>query len=399
MRALGPLAAVLLAVLALAAPAAAAPPYVGTARSAIVVDAQDGDVLFGKDARERRAMASTTKLMTALLATERARPDEVFTAPEYDALPAESQIHLRKGERMTVHDLMRALLLESANDAAVTIADGVSGSRAAFVRDMNRRARQLRLTGTHYANPIGLDEPGNYSTARDLAELARRLLRDRRIARIVDMPEAVLQSGVRRRVVDNRNDLVARYPFVDGVKTGHTQQAGYVLVGAARRGQAQVVTVVMGEPSEAARDADSLALLRWGLGQYRRVDALRAGRILARVKVRYRDERAELVPARGVRLTVHRGERISRRVRAPNELHGPLADGTRVGTVTVLREGEVVRRVPLVTASGVPGAGTLRVVLSVLGVPLTSALVLAILVLGAVAVLRLRIRLRLVRTR
>ena len=399
MRPLWLVIAVLLADLALASPAAAAPPYVGTAKSAIVVDAQTGDVLFQKYARERRAMASTTKLMTALLATERARPDDVFTAPEYDALPAESQIHLRQGERMTVRDLMRALLLESANDAAATIADGVSGSTAAFVREMNRRARQLGLMGTHYANPVGLDEPGNYSTARDLAELARRLLRDRRIARIVDMPEAVLRSGARRRVVDNRNDLVARYPFVDGVKTGHTLQAGYVLVGAARRGQAQVVTVVMGEPSEAARDADSLALLRWGLGQYRRVEALRPRHVLARVKVRYRDERAELVPARGVRLTVHRGERISRRVRAPDDLDGPLAKGSRVGTVTVLREGEVVRRVPLVTASAVPGAGTVRVVVSVLGVPLTLALVLAILVLGAVAVLRLRIRLRLVRTR
>jgi serine-type D-Ala-D-Ala carboxypeptidase (penicillin-binding protein 5/6) len=393
------LLAVLAAGLVLAAPAAASPPRADGARSAIVVDARDGDVLWAKDPDERRAIASTTKMMTALLAIEHARPGERFTAPQYDAAPAESQIHLSAGERMTVHDLLRALLLESANDAAVTIADGVSGSTSAFVGEMNRRAAQLGLSGTHYANPIGLDDPGNYSTARDLAALARRLLRHRRIARIVDMPEAVLRSGARQRVVDNRNDLVARYPFVDGVKTGHTIQAGDVLVGAARRGDAQVVSVVLGEPSEPARDDDTLALLRWGLSQYRRVLALPARRVVARADVKYRDERAELVPARGVALTLRRGERLARRVRAPDELEGPLARGKRVGTVTVLHDGQVVRRVALVTAAPVPGAGTLRIVLSTLGVPLTLLLVLGILVTGALIVTRLRVRLRLVRTR
>jgi serine-type D-Ala-D-Ala carboxypeptidase (penicillin-binding protein 5/6) len=356
-------------------------------------------VLFQKDPDERRAIASTTKMMTALLAIEHARPGELFTAPAYDAGPAESQINLSAGERMTVHDLLRALLLESANDAAVTIADGVAGSTSAFVDEMNRRAAELGLRGTHYANPIGLDEPGNYSTARDLAALARRLLSYPRIARIVDMPEAVLESGARRRVVDNRNDLVARYPFVDGVKTGHTIQAGDVLVGAARRRHARVVSVVLGEPSEAARDSDTLTLLRYGLAQYRRVVALPARRVLASAKVKYRDERAELVAARGVALTVRRGERLRRRVRAPDELEGPLASGTRVGTVEVVHDGRVVRRVALVTAAPVPGAGTLRVVLSTLGVPLTLLLVLGILVAGALTVTRLRVRLRLVRTR
>ena len=398
MRPIGLIAA-LAAGLALAAPAAASPPSVDGARSAIVMDARDGAVLFRKDPDERRAIASTTKMMTALLAIEHSRPGEVFTAPAYNAQPAESQIDLSPGERMTVHDLLRALLLESANDAAVTIAHGVSGSESAFVDEMNRRAARLGLAETHYANPIGLDEPGNYSSARDLADLARVLLHHPRIARIVDMPEAVLESGARRRVVDNRNGLVARYPFVDGVKTGHTLQAGDVLVGAARRGGAGVVSVVLGEPSEASRDADTLALLRFGLSRYRRVVAVRARRVVARAKVKYRDERAELVPASGVALTVRRGERISRRVRAPDELEGPVAKGARVGRVAVMREGRVVRRVALVTAAPVPEAGTLRVVLSTLGVPLTLVLLLGILVAGALTVTRLRVRLRLVRTR
>jgi serine-type D-Ala-D-Ala carboxypeptidase (penicillin-binding protein 5/6) len=387
------------AVLSAAAPGSAAaaepPPRVPTAQAAIVVDARDGTVMFAKHPDEERAIASTTKLMTALLSLEEAKPGEVFTAPAYDAMPAESRINLRDGERMTVQDLLEALLLESANDAAVDLAENISGSRDAFVDQMNDRAAELGLDHTSYANPIGLDDPGNYSSARDLATLARTLLRNRRFARIVDSPEAALESGSHPRVVENRNDLVAAYPWVDGVKTGYTQNAGNVLVGAAERGRrARVVSVVLGEPTEAARDADTLTLLRWGLARFNRVGVLARGRPLASAEVRYRDESARLVPRRDVVLTVRDGQHLGRRVEAPDELEGPLDRGEPVGSVTVLVDGRRVRRVALVTAAEVPGAGTLRVLLSDLGVPLTILIVLAILVAAVLAMLRIRIRIR-----
>jgi D-alanyl-D-alanine carboxypeptidase (penicillin-binding protein 5/6) len=388
------------AVLLAAAPAQAAqrPPDVGSASAAIVVDGRNGKVMFARNADSRRAIASTTKLMTALLVLERARPRQVFTAPPYNALPPESRINLVAGERMTVHDLLEALLLESANDAAVTLAQGISGSREAFVADMNERAAELALDDTSYANPIGLDDPANYSTARDLAALSLRLMRRPRFRRIVDMPEARLDSGARPRVVDNRNDLVARYPWVTGIKTGHTIQAGDVLVGSASgRGGAKVISVVLGEPSESARDADTLRLLRWGLGRFHRVRALDPRRPLARADIEYRDERAALVARRPVRVLVREGERISRRVRAPAELEGPLPAGKRVGSVTVLVDGLPARRVPLVTAAEVPGAGTLRVLTSVVGVPLTLIAGLAILIAAVLIAMRIRLRLRLVR--
>ena len=388
------LVAVALALLVLAAPArAAAAPAVETARSAIVVDASDGAVMFQKDPDTRRAMASTTKLMTALLTLERASPDEVFTAPAYSAQPAESRINLSKGERMRVEDLLQALLLESANDAAATLAQNISGSRSAFVSLMNRRASELGLGETSYANPIGLDEPSNYSSARDLARLAVRLLRNHRFAGIVDKPEAVLESGSHRRVVDNRNDLVGRYSFVDGVKTGHTTDAGYVLVGAAHAASgASVVSVVMGEPSEAARDADSLALLRWGLGRFRRETVLDPNRVLARPSIKYRDDHAQLVPGTPLTLTVRKGERVHKRIVAPEQLDGPLAAGKRVGTISVELDGEPARRVALVTADKVPGAGPLRVLFSVVGVPLV--LLFLICTLGATALIVRRLRVR-----
>ena len=378
--------------------AEAPPPRVPTAQAAIVVDAVDGTVMFAKRPDAERAIASTTKLMTALLALEQAKPDDVFTAPAYNAMPAESRINLRPGEQMTVHDLLEALLLESANDAAVTLAEGVSGSRAAFVEDMNARAAELGLEHTSYANPIGLDEPGNHSSARDLATLTRVLLRQPRFAEIVDMPEAELESGVRPRVVENRNDLVASYPWVSGVKTGYTADAGNVLVGAANGpGGVRVISVVLGEPTEGGRDQDTLALLRWGLARFHRVRVLDPRRMLAQADIRYRDSTARLVARRAAVLTIRDGEHIRRRVKAPDEVEGPLEAGVRVGTVTVLLDGRPARRVALVTAEEVPEAGTLRVLLSWLGVPLTLILVLAILVAAVLAILKLSVRIRIVR--
>jgi serine-type D-Ala-D-Ala carboxypeptidase (penicillin-binding protein 5/6) len=394
-------AATLVAALLVASPPAAAgpaPPRVPNADAASVIDAVDGEVLFAKRPDEERAIASTTKLMTALLALEEAEPDEVFTAPAYNAMPAESRINLREGEQMTVEDLLEALLLESANDAAETLAENIAGSREAFVEQMNERAGELGLEHTSYANPIGLDQAGNYSSARDLATLASTLLRNRRFARIVDMPSATLESGSRPRVVQNRNNLVGAYPWVDGVKTGFTLNAGNVLVGAAARGRrARVVTVVLGEPTEAARDAETLTLLRWGLARFTRTRMVDHERVRATAAIKYYDERAPLVPRRDVFVTIRDGEQVHTRANTPDELEGPLDAGERVGSVTVLVDGRPVRRVALVTAADVPEAGTLRVVVSELGVPVIVLIAVAILLAVTLAILRLRIRIRIAR--
>jgi D-alanyl-D-alanine carboxypeptidase (penicillin-binding protein 5/6) len=182
------------------------------------------------------------------------------------------------------------------------------------------------------------------------------------------------------------------------VKTGHTLQAGYVLIGAAEsRAGGRVISVVMGEPSEPARDADTLALLRWGLGRFQRVRVIDSRRVMARSAIEYRDQKAQLVPARSAVVTLRDGQEVRRRVDAPEELEGPLPRGERVGSVSVLVDGERVRRVALVTEDEVPEAGTLRVLVSKVGVPLTLLFAL-VLLLGAVLLLmRMRVRLRLVK--
>ncbi|HUR85295.1 MAG TPA: D-alanyl-D-alanine carboxypeptidase family protein [Solirubrobacteraceae bacterium] len=354
------ISATVLALLAIA-PAAAAQeprPRLAGAKAAIVMEASTGDVLFERNADDRRSIASTTKLMTVLVALRRTDLDDVFSAVDYEALPIESQLGLRTGERMTVKDLLRAALLPSANDAAATLAVGTMGSTTAFVREMNRRARALGLRNTSFANPIGLDDADNYSSARDLATLAVKLRTYEFFRRTVDLPRATLRSGARVRTVVNRNALVRRVDDVDGIKTGRTNRAGYVLVGSASRRGVAVVTVVLGEPSERARDNDSLALLRYGLDSYRATTPLPEGRVLGKVALRYRGgESVDVVAGDTIRRVQRKGVRTSVTVAGlPEEVDGPLPRGSRLGTATVRAGTEVLARVPVVTAAPVAEA-------------------------------------------
>jgi serine-type D-Ala-D-Ala carboxypeptidase (penicillin-binding protein 5/6) len=302
-----------------------------------------------------------------------------MVAAPYDAAPAESVAGFRAGERLTVADLLRALLLASANDAASTLATRIAGSRPAFVAMMNRRAKQLGLRDTHYANPVGLDEAGNYSSATDLVKLALILRKRPFFRRTTDEPRAVLRSGARQRVVLNRNLLVRDVPFVNGVKTGHTLRAGYVLVGSATRGGVTVLSAVLGDPTEGARDMDSLALLRYGVDRYRVKTAVRENRVLARATLAHRDgEHVDLVAARTVRRTARTDERLRVRVEgAPSEVDGPLPEGARVGTIVVVQRGRAVARVPLVTARAVDAATFTERLREWLGRPVTLLLLAA----------------------
>jgi serine-type D-Ala-D-Ala carboxypeptidase (penicillin-binding protein 5/6) len=352
----GALGLALVFVLARPASAPAAPPSI-RAPAAILVEPATGDVVYQRQAARPRAIASTTKLMTTLITLERAKLSQTMVAVRYRALPAESVIGLRAGERLTVADLLRGVLLASANDAAATLAVRVGGSQRSFVALMNRRARQLRLTHTHYANPIGLDAGGNHSSAEDLVKLTLILRRNAFFRAVTNLPSATLRTGAHPRTILNRNTLVRAVPEVNGVKTGHTLAAGYVLVGSASKHGITVISAVLGDSGEGTRDADSLALLRYGLSRYRRVTPVRNGQPFATVKLAHRDQRAQLVAARTVVRTARRGERLPVRVLdVPRELDGPLPAGTRVGTIEIRWRGRTVASVPLVTRAAISEA-------------------------------------------
>jgi len=385
-----------------AAPAGAASATIpgAGARTATLIEAGSGEQLYGRSANSREAIASATKLMTALVTLEHVpRLGEMFTQNGYRSAAEDSQIGLVPGERMSVHDLMIALMLPSADDAAEDLAFNVGhGSIARFVGMMNARARQLGLVHTHYSTPIGLDTPGNYSSASDLAKLADYLLRTSPFfKRVVALKSAVLHTGDRVRTVVNRNDLVARVPWINGVKTGHTLQAGYVLVGSGTKNGMTLISAVIGTPDEAVRDASTLSLLNYGFANYALRTPVHKGQVLARPAVKGRDKlHAPLVAGATFEHVFARAARVRLRVNAPTQLTGPIGRHTRVGTVVVLSRGKVVKRVPLVVAKAVPAPSSGLGGLGFVTRPFTlvAVVVLLAVAIGATVFWRGRIRAR-----
>ncbi len=350
----------------------------------MLIDAADGAALTANDADRELSIASTTKLMTAYLALRDLRPRERLAAPPYQPEPGEAVLGLQPGERDTVHDLLYGMLLPSGGDAAVTLADGDAGSIPAFVAKMNRAAAALGLASTHYATPVGVDTPGNYSTASDLAHLARLLLRNPRFARIVGTARKTLTNGGEVRTVMNRNDLVGRYPWIIGVKTGYTIDARYVLVSAARRHGVTLIGAVLGAPSEYARDADSLELLRYGFSLYRPRVAVAPRQALAHPRVADTGGRLPLVAAHRVTVFSRAGQRPVIAVHAPREVEPPVRRGRPLGRALVRGASGATRSVPLVAARSVappPAPGGVAQALpgspSEIAVSVTGAIVLA----------------------
>lgn len=328
------------------------------AKAWALIDPRDDAVIASKAAERRLPIASATKLMTAYLALKKLRPNQRLTAPPYNALPAESLIGLRAGEKMTVRDLLYGLILESGNDAAVTLAEGVAGTVPRFVAQMNRQAAALSLSNTSYANPIGLDAPENYSSASDLVRLTDALLEEPLFARIADTPSAVLRSGDSPRPIDSRNTLLGRDPSVDGVKTGHTIQAGYVLVGSATRNGTRLVSAVLGANSEAARDAETLELFDYGFSLYQPSRPVAAGSELADPGLDYRDETLPLIAKRAIEISARQGQPVDTAIEAPDEISGAVAEGEELGRVVVSVDGREAASAPLVASRSVEAASS-----------------------------------------
>ena len=204
---------------------------------------------------------------------------------------------LRPGQKISVHDLLYGLIMLSAGDAAHTLAIDAAGSVKKFVAQMNRYAAALGLTNTHYANPVGLDQKGNYSSALDLAALTEELQKIPAFAKIADSREATLRSIRPPRKIKSINELLEMAPWVTGVKTGHTWKAGYVLVGSGSRHGIRLISVAIDAPTDETRFSDNLELLEWGFRQYHRRKALQQGEELASPAIRYSGGELPLVAA------------------------------------------------------------------------------------------------------
>ena len=344
----------LVAALFLAVVAAAAPPPVD-AEAYLVQNSGTGEVLAAHDEREQLPIASITKLMTVIVALEHASLDDVATISRRTASIGESTINLRPGERVPLRDLIRAALIQSANDAANAIAAFVGrGSVTRFVALMNARARQLGLDDTHFVNPDGLDAPGHVSSARDVTKLARVAMNKPFIRETVRLQTATAAG----RTLHTWNDLLSTFPNLIGVKTGHTDGAGWSEVAAARSGGVTVYATILGGETRSGRNADLAELLAWGLSRYRTVWAIDGSRTYGSVRTAYGRDPVRLVATKPALRVIHVERTLIERIVLPVEAELPVRKGERLGEVQVLDRGRVIARSPLVASAAVeePGA-------------------------------------------
>ena len=334
------------------ADAPAAPPI---AAASWYLMGEDGDVLARRDAAGAHAIASITKLMTAVVVLEHARLDDVVRVSPLAADVGESTVYLRAGEELTVADLLRATLVPSANDAAEALALHVGGGSAGrFVDLMNAKAAELGLRDTHFENPHGLDQRGHVSSARDVTTLLRYALGVSFIRDALQRSSVVLPGG---RAFPSTDDLLQSWAPLVGGKTGHTQDAGWSETAAASRGGVTVYGAVLGSDTRSSRNDALRELLSFGLDQYRRVQVVDGARTYAQAKTGYGQPAVELVAPRTLVRAVRLGTPLVERVVAPSALALPVAKGESLGRVEVYDGNRLVASSNLVAADAVADAG------------------------------------------
>ena len=343
------------AALALAAGAHASP-QLSDARAWYVVNGTTGEVLAQHDANERVPIASITKLMTVIVALEHLKPSDVVTVTSGAAQVGESRIPLYTGQRISVHDLLEGALIQSANNAADALAAAAAGGDVTtFVGWMNEHAQKYGLRDTHFVRPDGLDAPGHVSSARDVALLARIAMHSPIVRQIVRKETDVIENG--HVTLHTWNDLLGVFPGLIGVKTGHTDDAGWCEVGAERHLGQTIYAVVLGVPTRSARNADLQQLLTWADAQYRTAWLVRA-RTYAWTDVPYGRSKLALVVRKPELQVVRRGRPVIERIVAPTAVSLPVRKGQPLGRLEIWRDGKRVLSRPLVAGRTIAKPGT-----------------------------------------
>jgi D-alanyl-D-alanine carboxypeptidase (penicillin-binding protein 5/6) len=348
------LAVVLLAAAVVAASARATPVPPVQASAYLVVDARTGEVLAASNAHTELRIASLTKLMTVLLALENHKLTDVVTVDKRAADVGESAISLEPGQKMTVHDLIEASLIQSANDAADALALSIEPSYPAFAVLMNAKAKQLGLDHTHFVRPDGLDSPGEYSTAADITKLAHIVMGNSFVRATVLKETTTIADGQELHTWD---DLLGVFPGVFGVKTGHTDDAGWCQVAAVRGNGIDVYVTVLGGPTRSVRNEDLESLAAWGIAQFRTVLPVQLGRTYATVTLPYGRASLDLVARQPLQLVVHLGRPLTATIVAPRVARLPVHQGDALGRIEIRYNGKVIGSRALVASRTVKRPG------------------------------------------
>lgn len=336
------------------------------AKSAILIDADTGTVLYEKNSREKLPPASITKIMTMLLVMEALEQgkisyeDKVRTS-ERAASMGGSQIFLEPGETMKLEDMLKAVAVGSANDASVALAEHLAGTEEDFVEMMNKRAQELGMTDTRFQNPSGLSAADHYSTAKDIAIMSRELLKHREITRFTKTYDDYLRKESEKPFwLVNTNKLVKFYEGLDGLKTGFTGEAKYCLAATAKRRDLRAIAVVMREPDPKARNREVIRMLDFAFNQYANRVIYKKGQLIGRIQVdKGEKSMIEVRSPRQFSVLMKKGENAAdyRTGIQWEKLKAPIRKGDLLGAVEVVKEGKTVSRMELVSARDIPKAG------------------------------------------
>lgn len=318
-----------------------------SAASSILVDVNSGRVLYEHNADAKMLIASTTKIMTALVALREGKPSDVVTVKREATLTEGSSMYLREGEELTLESLLYGLLLSSGNDAAVAIADHVGGSQEGFVALMNETARELGMENSSFANPNGLDHERHYSTARDMARLACAAVKDETLMRIASTRTVTIGG----RTMTNHNKLLTYMDGCIGLKTGYTRAAGRTLVSCAERDGQRLVAVTLQDGNDWA---DHQSLYDYGFSAYPAQRAAVLGHVMGSAAVQGGiSASVPLVAAAGFSWPVAEGEDLRVQLSIPEPLAAPVAAGSPAGQAVFILDGIEVGRVDLLCGKSV----------------------------------------------
>lgn len=345
-----------------------APPTIN-AGGAILMDAKTGQVLYEKNAYKHMAPASTTKIMTALLAIESGRLDQKTTVSKNAASTSGSSMHLEEGQVISLRELITGLMLRSGNDGAIAIAEFLGGSVDGFVDMMNQRANELGAYNTYFRNPHGLSAPGHHSTPYDLAWLARYAMNNPTFAEIVSTRQARIdfqdsRGKERERDLKNTNKLLWMLEDADGIKTGTTNEAGPCLVSSATRNNQRLIAVTLHDKT---RWEDSQKLLEWGFANYSLFEYAQAGEILGTIRVKdgFDDSLSALLSTDAAMVIEgNPKDKIEVQVDLPDTVKAPVYQGQKIGEVNFRIGGQIVKSFDLIAANSVEEKTLVRIFLN-----------------------------------
>lgn len=342
------------------------------ATSAIMMEASTGQILFEKNAHEKLAPASMTKMMSMLLIMEAIESgnlkwDEMVTASANASSMGGSQIFLEPGEAMSVTDLLKGIAIGSGNDATVTLAERIAGTEENFVNMMNKKAKDLGLSNTNFKNATGLDSENHYSSAYDMSVIAKELVKHEKILEFTSIYEDYLRQNTNNSFwLVNTNRLVRFYQGVDGLKTGFTNEAGYCLTSTAKKNDMRLITVVMNEPDSNTRSSETTAMLDYGFNMYQIDKILSTSSVIGKIKLELGDKKeVEVVPIEDVNILNNKNEnerQVTYNVEL-NNIKAPVKIGDVVGKLNVIENGKNIIKIDVTVKENVNKANIFKVFL------------------------------------